>query len=67
MQDGGRLKPVRVICQNCHGPIVGWQDKEGVTRIQCPKCGAVTVSKLMSRRHVQMDIYAPAGQTILDN
>lgn len=58
-------KPVRVICTNCRSENVGWRDETGMTKVQCPKCGAVTVSKVMSRRHVQLDIYAPKGQELI--
>lgn len=59
------IRVVRVICNNCKDEIDGLQDEQGVTRIQCPKCGTVTVSKVMSRRHVQLNIFAPKGQVLL--
>ena len=58
-------KPIRVICCNCHSETIGFQDETGMTRIQCKKCGTVTVSRVMSRRHVQLDVYAPKGQELL--
>lgn len=60
------LKAVRLICNNCGERITGWQDESGRTKVQCPKCGSVTVSMVKSRRHVQIDMYAPKGQ-IVDN
>ena len=50
---------VEVICHHCHAKTTGWKDADGVTKMQCKKCGTVTVSKPMSRRHVQIDVYMP--------
>ena len=61
-----RAKIVTFICVNCKSTIRGIQDSEGRTKIKCTKCGTVTVSKIMSRRHIQMDIYAPQGQRVLE-
>ena len=61
-----RAKIVTFICLNCQNTISGIQDSEGRTKIKCAKCGTVTVSKVMSRRHIQLDIYAPQGQRILE-
>ena len=47
---------VEVICHHCHTKTTGWKDADGVTKMQCTKCGTVTVSKPMSRRHVQIDV-----------
>lgn len=66
MQNYETMKPVTVMCHNCQSQVVGWQDQSGLMRIQCPKCGTVTVSKVMSRRHIQLDIYAPKGQVLLE-
>ena len=57
--------PIKWVCMNCHKNIVGNQGSDGLTRIQCPYCGTVTVSKIISRRHVQVDLYAPQGQELL--
>jgi predicted RNA-binding Zn-ribbon protein involved in translation (DUF1610 family) len=65
MQNFG--KPVKVVCHNCHLVQTAWQDENGVTKYQCPKCGAVSVSRIMSRRHVILDIYAPKGQVVVNN
>ena len=54
-----------IICNNCYTKLIGWQDSNGLTKVTCHVCGTVTVSKLMSRRHVQLDIYAPKGQVAL--
>lgn len=59
-------KPVKVLCLNCHSMINAWRDEEGLTKSKCPRCGTVTVSKVMSRRHVQYDVFAPSGQQLID-
>ncbi len=55
---------VIVLCHNCKAEMVGWQDEQGRTKVQCRQCGTVTVSIIKSRRHVQLDIYAPKGQVV---
>ncbi len=58
-------KVVRILCLNCHRQVDGLMSVEGVTKIKCPYCGAVTVSKVMGRRHVQQDTYAPKGPMLI--
>lgn len=65
MQDYGS-KSVETECPNCHHKIVVWRDKDGRAKWVCPQCRTMTVSKVMSRRHVQMDIYAPEGQVLMN-
>ena len=60
------LKSVRLICNNCMNEILDWQDENGRTKVQCQCCGSVTVSMVKSRRHIQIDLYAPKGQ-VVDN
>ncbi len=60
-----REKTISIHCLNCHNEVIGIQDDKGVTKIRCPKCGAVTVSKIMGRRHVRVDIFAPKGQELI--
>ena len=57
--------PIKWVCLNCRSIIVGFQGEDGLTRIKCLHCGTVTVSKLISRRHVQVDVFAPQGQELL--
>lgn len=64
MQQKDTAKPVDIMCNNCYMRTIGFRIN-GVTKVQCPRCGAVLVSKIMSRRHVQMDMYAPKGQQII--
>ena len=59
-------KPVEKECPNCHKKIIVMQDADGVAKWVCPRCGTKTVSKLITRRHIQMDIYAPQGQVALN-
>lgn len=59
------VTPVRLVCLNCQKIIVGYQGEDGLTKIQCPHCGTLTVSKVISRRHVQVDVFAPQGQELL--
>ena len=49
-----KAKAVRVVCNNCFQQTIGI-------------CGALTVSKVMGRRHVQYDMYAPQGQELMDD
>ena len=52
------------ICINCGKQIVGYRDAKGLVKISCPRCGLSMVSKLISRRHERIDIYAPDGAII---
>lgn len=58
-------KPVKEVCHNCHLEITAWQDEKGMTKYQCPRCGAVSVSKPISRRQIQITVIAPKGQVIM--
>ena len=58
-------KPVEKECPNCHEKIIVWQDANGVCKWVCKRCGTMTVSKNITRRHIQMDIYAPKGQVAI--
>lgn len=64
MQQEDKAKPVEIICNNCFNRMMGIRIN-GITKVQCPRCGAVLVSKVMSRRHIQTDTYAPRGQQII--
>ena len=57
-----KVKAVRVVCNNCFQQTIGIRDETGVIKYRCSRCGALTVSKVMGRRHVQYDMYAPQGQ-----
>lgn len=58
-------KSVEMECPNCHQKIIVWRDTEGKSKWVCPRCKTMTVSKVMSRRHVQMDIFAPEGEVLI--
>lgn len=58
-------KPVETECPNCHHKIIVWRDAEGKAKWVCPRCKTMTASKVMSRRHVQMDIFAPEGEVLI--
>lgn len=67
MQKTENAKAVPFVCLNCKTTNVGWQGSDGLTRAKCEKCGAVTVSKVMSRRHMQFEVYVPKGKELRDN
>lgn len=57
----------RMRCVNCGEEIDGYVDEEGMTKMTCHRCGTVTVSKKMSRRHMKIDVYGPPNQVLLNN
>jgi ribosomal protein S27E len=52
----------KIYCPNCRQLVIGYEGKDGITRMTCDRCGTVMVSKSMGRRHDRIDIYAPRGQ-----
>ena len=48
-----------VYCRNCAEKIVGYRNKAGLLKVQCPKCGLCFVSKRISRRHEKIDVIIP--------
>lgn len=58
--------PTIRLCCNCGNKIIGYRDKNGSLKIQCPHCFTSMVSKIMSRRHERVDVYAPPGE-VIDN
>lgn len=64
MQSKGNV-PVEVMCLNCYKKITAWRDEKGMTKSKCPRCGTITITKVKTRRHVQYDVYAPDGQTVI--
>lgn len=61
-----KLKPkaIKVVCNNCFRITTGYRDENGVIKYQCTRCGATSVSKVMGRRHVQLDICACRTRTV---
>lgn len=57
--------PIHLVCLNCHHDLVGYSGENGQTKILCPCCGTLMVSKVISRRHVQVDVFAPQGEELL--
>ena len=57
--------PYQTECPNCHQSIIAWWDENGMARYVCPRCGVKTVSKIMGKRHVRSDYFAPEGQVLL--
>ena len=62
-----KMKAVKVICNNCFQQTFGLRDETGMIKYRCAKCGTVTISKVMSRGHIQFDMYAPQGQELMDD
>lgn len=58
---------IKVMCQNCHYEEYRLCNESGQASLQCPCCGAKTVNSIISRRHMQIDVYAPKGQVIIIN
>ena len=48
MQQEGKATPVEIICNNCFNRMMGIRIN-GITKVQCPRCGAVLVRK--THRH----------------
>ena len=59
-------KPIIRHCRNCGAKIVGFTNKQGVVKVDCPKCGVSSISKMLDRRHERCDTYAPPGMESLD-
>jgi len=57
-------RPIKDICHNCHREVIAWTDGLGNFKYKCPNCHATTVSRVISRRKVQIEITAPKGQAI---
>ena len=49
-------------CPNCGTQLIGFKNAEGMIKVECKRCLAVSVRKVMGRRHNRIDIYAPKGQ-----
>lgn len=63
-----KLKPkmVRAVCNNCLKETACLRNENGQIRFRCSCCGSKTFSNVKGRRHVQIDIYAPDGQTLIN-
>lgn len=63
---GISIIPVRRYCPNCGHMASGYRGENGIAKMNCPICGTVFVSKIKSRRHDCMDIYAPKGAVLAE-
>ena len=54
--------PFSWYCPNCGKIVTGYRNAGGHIKVQCMKCHAVMVRRIMGRRHDTLDIYAPEGQ-----
>lgn len=62
MQEKETWRPFSWHCPNCGEISVGYQNASGTIRLECGKCHAVMVRRIMGRRHDRIDIYAPKGE-----
>jgi len=60
-------KLIEVWCLNCHHNVSEWIQEDGTAKVVCPYCQATCVVKVLGRRHIRYDMYAPQGQRILYN
>ena len=44
--------------------IIGYRNKDGLLKMQCPYCRVVYVSRKMSRRKEVVEVTAPQGQVL---
>ena len=64
MQEKEIWRPFSWHCPNCGEISVGYKNSSGTIKVECSKCHAVMVRKVMGRRHNRIDIYAPKGEVI---
>lgn len=57
---------VQRYCPNCGQLVSGIRGEDKIARMSCSLCGTVFVSKLKSRRHDSLDVYAPKGAEIME-
>ena len=65
MDDYIRPSYTVVVCLNCKHEHLCYADSNGEVKFKCSVCGTKTDYKIVSRRHVQVDVYAPKGQTLV--
>ncbi len=44
-------------CPNCGKVSTGFQNEEGIVKIECPRCHAVMLRHFVGRRHDRLEIY----------
>lgn len=52
-------------CRNCGQKMIGFRDANGLLKLKCPRCNSVSVSRKITRRHEDVQEYAPPGQVII--
>lgn len=62
MQKNDTWRPFSWYCPNCGEISIGYQNASGTIKVECSRCHAVMVRKVMGRRHDRVDIYAPKGE-----
>ena len=53
------------ICENCGYPLSSYENNKGEQHITCPKCGMEYKRKMLGRRHMRSDMYAPDDWTFV--
>ena len=59
--------PSTRFCQNCGKKIIGYRNKEGLIKVQCPYCNVRYVCKKKSRRKEVVEIIAPNGEEFTES
>ena len=59
------IQPQTRLCRNCEQKMIGFRNSEGLLRLKCPRCNSVSVSRKITRRHEDVQEYAPPGQEII--
>ena len=44
-------------CPHCGNQLIGFRKTEGVIKVECKRCLAVSVRKVMGRRHNRIEVY----------
>ena len=50
---------LEMVCNHCRQTVIAFVDTEGYIKFRCPRCGAFSVMKELSRRHYSLDLYLP--------
>ena len=59
--------PFSWYCPNCGTQLIGFKNAEGMIKVECKRCLAVSVRKVMGRRHNRIDILKDGRTCILRN
>lgn len=55
--------PIPMYCPNCGQLIYGYQNDAEKIKYECSRCRIVAVRIKKGRRHDQIEMYAPSGQS----